>query len=121
MESEDIYKEVGRNIRRYRHELRRTQEQVAAEIGISRASLANIEVGRQKVQLHHLYAIAKALDLDSPAVLLPPPPISTPRDDELSELPLPKEGLTDKQRREILRLLSDVLNSQESDNTGDEG
>ena len=119
MESEDIYKEVGRNIRRYRQELRRTQEQVAAEIGISRASLANIEVGRQRVQLHHLYAIAKALDLDSPAVLMPPLSAPAPHDD-LSELPLPK-GLTDKQRLEVLRLLSDVLGGQESGDTGNEG
>ena len=120
MEPKDIYGEVGRNIRRYRQELRRTQEQVAAEIGISRASLANIEVGRQKVQLHHLYAIAKALDLDSPAMLMPPLSAPTPHDD-LSELPLPKEGLTDKQRLEVLRLLSDVLSSQEPDNAGNEG
>ena len=120
MESEDIYREVGRNIRRYRQELHRTQEQVAAEIGISRASLANIEVGRQKVQLHHLYAIAKALDLDSPVVLMPPLAAPAPRDD-LSELPLPKEGLSDKQRLEVLRLLSDVLGSQEPGDTGNEG
>ena len=117
MKPEDIYEEVGRNIRRYRDGARRTQEQVAAAIGVSRASLANIEVGRQRVQLHHLYAIAAALDLDSPAVLLPPP-ASAPHDDELSELPLPKEGLTDKQRLEVLRLLSDVLGSSNPDSTG---
>ena len=120
MEPDDLYSEVGRNIRRYREGARRTQEQVAAEIGVSRASLANIEVGRQKVRLHHLYAIAAALDLDSPAVLLPPA-VSTPHDDELSELPLPKEGLTDKQRLEVLRLLSDVLGGGNPDSTGNEG
>ena len=120
MESDDIYKEVGRNIRRYREGARRTQEQMAAEIGMSRASLANIEAGRQKARLHHLYAIAEALDLDSPAVLLPLA-ASTPHDEELSELPLPKEGLTDKQRLEVLRLLSDVLSSSNPDNTGSEG
>ena len=121
MESQDIYKEVGRTIRRYREGVRRTQEQVAAAIGMSRASLANIEVGRQRVQLHHLYAIATALDLDSPTVLLPLPSASTPHDDELSELPLPKEGLTDKQRLEVLRLLSDVLGGGSADNARDEG
>ena len=120
MEADDIYKEVGRSIRRYREGARRTQEQVAAEISISRASLANIEVGRQKVRLHHLYAIAEALDLDSPAILMPPL-ASTPHDDELSELPLPKEGLTDKQRLDVLRLLSDVLSGSNPDNTGGEG
>ena len=135
MKPEDIYEEVGRNIRRYRDGARRTQEQVAAAIGMSRASLANIEVGRQKVRLHHLYAIAEALDLASPALLLPLA-ASAPYDAALPlaaeaaghygtsappELPLPKEGLTDKQRLEVLRLLSDVLSSPQAGNTGDEG
>ena len=89
---------------------------------MSQASLANIEAGRQQVLVHHLYAIANALDLDSPTVLMPPPSPSGPRDDgELSALPLPKEGLTDKQRLEVLRLLSDVLTGQEPGDTGGEG
>lgn len=120
MEHRDIYREVGWNIRRYREGARRTQEQLAAEIGVSRSSLTNIEVGRQKVQLHHLYAIAAALDLDSPVVLLPLPALAS-HDDKLSELPLPREGLTDKQRLEVLRLLSDVLSSNNPDNTRGEG
>ena len=117
MEPRDIYKEVGHNIRRYRNGAHRTQEQVAAEIGMSRASLANIEAGRQQVLVHHLYAIAAALDLDSPSVLMPPlkPP---PPHTEVSGLPLPKEGLTEKQRLEVLRLLSGVLGGQEPDTTG---
>ena len=130
MKPEDIYEEVGRNIRRYRDGARRTQEQVAAAIGMSRASLANIEVGRQKVRLHHLYAIAEALDLASPALLLPPAASAPSRVAEAGvsygtsappDLPLPKEGLTDKQRREVLRLLNDVLSSPQAGNTGDEG
>ena len=108
MDPQDIYSEVGNNIRRYRRAVPRTQQQVAARVGLSRASLANIESGHQWVRLHHLYAIAEALDLDSPTVLMPllrpPPPPS-----EIAELPLPREGLTDKQRQEVLHLLSDVL------------
>lgn len=114
MEPQDLYTEVGRNIRRYRRGMPRTQQQIAAQIGLSRASLANIESGHQWVRLHHLYAIAEALDLDSPTVLMPPlkPPPPPP---ELSELPLPKEGLTNKQRLDVLRLLSGVLGGQEPD------
>ena len=52
--------------------------------------------------------------------MLLPPAASTPHDDELSELPLPREGLTDKQRLEVLRLLSDVLGSNDVGGTGDE-
>ena len=116
MEPQDLYTEVGSNIRRYRRGMHRTQQQVAAQIGLSRASLANIESGHQWVRLHHLYAIAEVLDLDSPTVLMPPLK-AAPQHTELSELPLPKEGLTDKQRLEVLRLLSDVLGGQESDTT----
>ena len=117
MEPRDLYKEVGHNIRRCRNGAHRTQEQLAAEIGMSRASLANIEAGRQQVLVHHLYAIAAALDLDSPSVLMPPlkPP---PPHTEVSELPLPKEGLTEKQRLEVLQLLSGVLGGQAPDITG---
>ena len=102
MSPKDIYGEVGRHIRRYRTSAHRTQAQLAAEIGISRASLANIEAGRQQVLLHHLYAIAEALDLSSPSALIPAPP---PRDVEPAALPLPSEGLSETQRQEVLRVM----------------
>ncbi len=108
MRPSDIYREVGRHIRHFRAGAPRTQAQLAAEIGISRASLANIEAGRQQVLLHHLYAIATALDLDSPGVLMPLPP---PRDDEPAELPLPAEGLSETQRQDVLRLIGDALHT----------
>ena len=117
MEPQDLYTEVGNNIRRYRRAMPRTQQQVAAQVGLSRASLANIESGHQWVRLHHVYAIAEALDLDSPTALLPPLK-PAPEPTEMSELPLPKEGLTDRQRQEVLRLLSDVLGDQEPGSTG---
>ena len=118
MEPQGLYTAVGNSIRRYRRALPLTQRQVADRVGLSRASMANIESGHQWVRLHHLYAIAEALDLDSPAPLMPPlkPP---PKAAEISDLPLPREGLTDRQRLEVLRLLSDVLGGQEPDvNTG---
>ena len=109
MTPEGIYREVGRNIRHYRAGTHRTQAQLASEIGISRASLANIEAGRQQVLLHHLYAIADALDLDSPSVLMPMP--SSP-DGDPAELPLPTEGLSDTQRQEVLRLMGGILKNE---------
>ena len=113
----DIYRELGQTIRRYRKGAGRTQAQLAAEIGISRASLANIEAGRQQVLVHYLYAIEEALDLNSPASLMPVPQSSTLHDVELSTLPLPKEGLSEKQRQEVLRLMGGVLNNRNQDHT----
>ena len=103
-----IYRALGDKVRRLRNGAGRTQAQLAAEIGISRASLANMETGRQQVLVHHLYAVATALDLDSPAILLPLPPDSMHKDNKSPTLPLPEEGLSDKQRREVLHLISSV-------------
>ena len=107
MRSKETYKEVGRNIRRYRESAHRTQAQLAAEIDISRASLANIEAGRQQILLHHLYTIADALELDSPSVLMPSP---VSRDVEPFNLPLPAKGLSKTQRQEVMRLMGGVIN-----------
>ncbi len=109
MKPKDVYREVGWHIRRYREGTHRTQAQLAAEIGISRASLANIEAGRQQVLLHHLYAIANALDLSSPGALMPAPPS---RDGEPTDLPLPAEGLSAIQRQEVLRLIGGASNTE---------
>ena len=102
---QQVNREVGRNIRHYRKIARRTQAQLAVEIGISRPSLANIEAGRQQLLVHHLYEITSALDLDSPTVLMPLPSALEFPEGNPSVLPLPAEGLSDKQRQEVLRLM----------------
>jgi len=48
-----------------------TQEALAGRVGLSRASIANIERGRQNVLLHHACDIALALGLSQVADLLP--------------------------------------------------
>ena len=114
MRPEDIYRELGRSIRRHRAGAHRTQAQLAAEIGMSRASLANIEAGRQQVLLHHLYAIADALDLNSPGALMPAP---SPPDADPVVLPLPAEGLSETQRQEVLRLMGGVMRNENQNET----
>jgi transcriptional regulator with XRE-family HTH domain len=110
MDADRIYKNLGRRIRALRKEsLRLTQEQLAKRVGISRASLANIEAGRQQVLVHHLFALASALDLDSPVQLLLPSSDQARPEAAASDLPLAGEGLTEKQRREVLNLMGGVL------------
>lgn len=70
MKLEPIYKTIGGIIRRRRRRLDLAQAQLAAQLGISRATLANIETGRQRVLVHHLYAFARALQM-KPNELLP--------------------------------------------------
>ena len=66
-----IYSALGRAIAARRRALELSQDQVARRAGFSRASLANIERGRQNVYLHHIMAIAEALELSSARDLIP--------------------------------------------------
>lgn len=125
MDSDRVYRDLGIRIRDLRKGLRRTQDQLAKQVGISRASLANIEAGRQQVLVHHLFGLAEALQLESPAALLLRPRADalrsrSARPGTASDLPLSSEGLTEKQRQEVLRLMGDTLNNNR-ENTGTEG
>jgi len=111
MDSDRIYKNLGKRIRDLRKSLSLTQDRLAKRIGISRASLANIEAGRQQVLVHHLFALANALDLESPVQLLLSPRAQPRPDGAAADLPLAGEGLTEKQRREVLSLMGGVLDN----------
>ncbi|BCH27823.1 helix-turn-helix domain-containing protein [Mesorhizobium sp. L-8-3] len=71
MSDTDIYRLLGRNIAAHRAARKLTQAQVAERLGLTRASLANIETGRQRAMLHHIYEIADALELESILDLIP--------------------------------------------------
>lgn len=114
MDADQIYRNLGKRIRGLRKGLGRTQYQLAKQIGISRASLANIEAGRQQVLVHHLFGLAIALDLDSPAALLLTPQPAPKRGRADSPLPLDSQGLTEKQRREVLTLMGSVLDNNDN-------
>lgn len=67
----DLYRIVGAGLAARRKELRLRQSEVADRIGLTRASLANIERGRQKVMLHQIYRLASALEVGSITDLVP--------------------------------------------------
>lgn len=69
MHVESFYQEFGERVRRARGE-RFSQAELARRIGMSRGSIANIEVGRQRVPLHVLTILARELGVE-PASLLP--------------------------------------------------
>lgn len=71
MEQQELYAGVGRLVREAREAARMTQEQLGERIGMTRASVTNIETARQKVQLHTLYCIALVLEV-AVTSLLPP-------------------------------------------------
>jgi transcriptional regulator with XRE-family HTH domain len=102
MKYDELYDQLGTLIRSRRKKLLLTQQDLAARIGISRASLANIETGRQKVLVHQLYSLATALYL-APSDLLPPVAASESSRD-WSILPFP-DDLKVEQKKQIARLL----------------
>jgi transcriptional regulator with XRE-family HTH domain len=56
-----LYRELGKLVRAAREKGGMSQEALAASVGLTRSSIANLERGRQKIQIHTLYAIAAAL------------------------------------------------------------
>jgi transcriptional regulator with XRE-family HTH domain len=111
METADIYPLIGDAVRNRRKHLSLTQDKLAAALHISRASLANIEAGRQKVLVHHLYAFADALQLDVKDLLVEMPKASTATE---QDLPLPA-GLDDRQKLQVLRVFSDSASPLKND------
>jgi transcriptional regulator with XRE-family HTH domain len=115
MNPESIYRHIGAVIRRGRKRFkpRLTQEALAQRVGISRASLANIETGRQSVLVHQLYALAAALDL-APADFLPA--VDTGLGAEWEQV-LP-DDLKPAQKNQIARMLADTQAGPTRDEEG---
>jgi Predicted transcriptional regulators len=101
-----IYKQTGGAIARLRRtrKPKLTQQQLAIAAGISRASIANIEQGRHRIQLHVLYDLAEALEI-KPHDLLPDIHQRAPR----KALPedISKQLKTPREARAVSRLLED--------------
>jgi transcriptional regulator with XRE-family HTH domain len=116
MNPESLYRHIGALIRdrRKKFKPRWTQEKLANRIGISRASLANIETGRQTIPVHQLYAFAEALSLLPADFLLSANDLGTGENwDE--RLP---DDLKPQQREQIARLLGDTPNDISDDQGG---
>ena len=67
----ELYRRLGRTVADHRRQLGLTQQHVAARLGLSRASLANLECGRQRIMVHQLFALVNVLNLDSIIDLVP--------------------------------------------------
>lgn len=65
-DADELYRELGRKIReaRERSGEKFSQERLAKRLKVSRASIVNIEAGRQRAPLHLLWQIAEVLGTD---------------------------------------------------------
>ena len=116
MGPDEIYCQIGSRIKERRKQLKFKQKDLAANLGISRASLANVETGRQKVLVHQLYAYASALNL-KPWDLMPlTGGFGLPSGADEIQFPA---DLKPAQKEQIARLLSGPLAhfSQRKDNS----
>lgn len=101
-----LYKIVGKRIAELREIRGHSQQTVANKTDLNRATISNIELGRQNVSLHIIYEIAKALQTE-PAYFLP----------NLNEIPdvessteniekiLNKEPIDENTKNAILKLI----------------
>lgn len=64
-----LYKLLGEKIKKRREELQLNQNDLSEKAGVGRASISNIESGRQKPPLSVIYSICNALDIDIHSVL----------------------------------------------------
>lgn len=117
MAGEALYRVFGSAVSTRRKALGLTQAELAAKVNMSRASIANIESGRQNVLLHHVYALAAALELTKVAELLPPIP-QKPLVEELkmmlSNQALSKQTLSQNAEAQVADLIKSALQPRRS-------
>jgi DNA-binding XRE family transcriptional regulator len=69
IEVEACYRALGARVQMIRETLDMTQGELAKRVGYTRVSITNIEAGRQRLPMHQVEEIAKALST-SPRNLL---------------------------------------------------
>jgi transcriptional regulator with XRE-family HTH domain len=106
MGERDIYREFGRKVADFRHEAHLTQADLARKIGVSRASLANIERGEQRVFLHQLLNIAATLNIQNIRDLLPA--LAASRSNARADVTVSGDRLSKAQERVIKELVSSI-------------
>jgi len=108
MNKDRLYAELGRAVLVRRKQLNLTQAAIANKVGISRESVANIEAGRQRVSLHHVYGLADALHLKTIGELIP---LSTPKEmkGQTPSLDVSGDSISGKQLGDVERLMKQAL------------
>ncbi len=112
MAGEPLYKAFGSAVSTRRKALGLTQAELAGKVKLSRASIANIESGRQNILLHHVYSLAAALDFTKVAELLPPmpqKPLGEGLKMTLSNQELSKQTLSQHAEAQVADLITTAL------------
>lgn len=109
-QQELFYKKLGTLIRaaRERSENHNKQEVLSKQVGLSRASIVQIEKGIQKVQLHTLIQIAKCLQVEVNELI---PPLESLQQEQNAKLvkKMDKEPLKDVDTADSKTKLTEFL------------
>lgn len=103
----ELYRRLGRAVAERRAQVDLTQSQLAARINLTRASIANLENGRQRIMVHQLFALANALELDSILKLVPASWSFEP----LPEITVKGASLSARERSAVQSVLASALAS----------
>lgn len=106
MQLPQIYRAIGSAVSDLRRESQMTQQQVADAIGISRASVANIERGEQRVFVDQLDAIAKLFNLSGLDEIVQRDQIAS---QQRGPMPLSGDTLKRDLKREVKNVLDEIL------------
>jgi transcriptional regulator with XRE-family HTH domain len=85
MDIDPFYKHIGMTLRGAREALSMTQAELAQVVGLSRTSLTNIELGRQRILVDQLAELANALHI-SVSSLIPERSTATVTEDNSQHL-----------------------------------
>jgi transcriptional regulator with XRE-family HTH domain len=102
-----LYVEFGKLVRGYRKRSNLTQDDLAERVGLSRTSITNIELGRQKVLLHQVFMLAKSLGVNPDALL--PSTRNRPVPEVEQKIP---EDLTGAEKNWIRRVMASTSNER---------
>lgn len=98
MSADPFYQEFGKLLKRARAAQAQrpliTQAQLADLLGLSRSSVANIEKGRQPVQLHLVVKIAEILGVEIENLIPQKIPVSISREKNLAIAELQRQGVS---------------------------
>jgi transcriptional regulator with XRE-family HTH domain len=111
MVGDELYGRLGRSIAEKRGAKGLSQADLARKVGLSRAAVANVETGRQRIMLHQLYAVASALQLGSILDLVP---ATWNVGAALPEVEVGGEALSAKEMEVVRGLLNSALSSGRS-------